>query len=284
MPSPLPLASKLAYYAVELSYGDPLSYERYVLKAGQETVAGKTFSQMPTGSLELGSYSVGFTTRPLTLVLPLLPGLLSGLAVSGEPFYDTARVKVYEVVRGVTGGGQAVDLVLADGFVYRATKNFRGREGMVGLEIGGEKLALQAPMGIPVNAECAWGFQSTGCGVSATPHQATVLTIGNKTITVGTISPAIPSSVDEENDEYLHRGYASYQGINIPIRGWNVDEPNTVLLSRTAPVAWLGKAISLVPGCDKSLTTCVDRWDNEERFLGLGIGMPPYKPLFENPS
>lgn len=52
-------------------------------------------------------------------------------------------------------------------------------------------------------------------------------------------------------------------------------------MDKRVPSSWDGAVIELYAGCDRTLTTCRDIHNNEERFLGLGISMVDYNPLYE---
>ena len=50
--------------------------------------------------------------------------------------------------------------------------------------------------------------------------------------------------------------------------------PLTFVLSKTPPASWLGQAVTVAPGCDKSLFTCDNRYLNVTSFGGFGTFMP----------
>jgi len=277
----LPVATKNTFYAVEFEYGDLLgvrTFVRYTLRAGNEVLFGEVFGSNPGGDLELGATSVAFSDKPVTVILPLRTSTFSDQISGGEPFPETL-VRVWEVTRSLITGDQAV-FKLLDGKIGKAVRNYKGKEGLVGIECVSVKDELTTPMGIQINAQCPWILGSEACGVdlSLKIDQATVLTINNKSITVFWNSGPVLTQ------EYYFRGYLKYDDLRIPIRAWDFQDVETIGTAMTPPLSWLGKIISVVPGCDKTIEVCRDRWLNEERFGGSGFKMPAYKPNFETPS
>ena len=281
MATVLPVTTKNTFYAVEFEYGDLLgvrTFVRYVLRAGSEVLFGETFGSMPGGDLEIGASTISFADKPLTVILPLIPTLFSDQISNGEPFPETL-VRVWEVTRSLISGAEEVFKIF-DGKLGKAVRNYRGREGLVGLECVSVKGQLATPMGIQINAQCPWVLGSEACGVDLPPkHDAcTPLTIGNREITVfWNTGPVL-------EQEYYFRGYLKYNDLRIPIRSWDFQDVTRIGTSTTVPVSWLGKLVTVVPGCDKTIETCRARWDNEARFGGSGFKMPAYKPNFETPT
>lgn len=278
MPSPLPVATKLTFYATEIRYGDPEVVERYVLKAGNEALFGETFTQLPGGDLEMGGYGVAFADRNMVLILPLLPGFFSDLATRGDPF-PRATIRIWEITRSLITSDQIV-LELANGFMSTSTRNWRGKERLVGIRVSSEKDILDIPLGLPINAQCPWVFGSPLCGVTPPTFGGQIIGISNKEVEINAFSPALGLV----GEEYFFRGYIYRNGVAIPIRGWDLNIPEVLQLAQSPPIEWLNQTITIVPGCDKQIETCRNRWSNEERFGGAGIKMPAYKPNFETPS
>lgn len=278
----LPVATKNVFYAVEFEYGDLLgvrTFVRYALRAGHEALFGDVFYSCPGGDLETGTTTVSFADKPMTVILPLRSATFSDIVSNGDPFPETL-VRVWEVTRSLISGAEE-SFKLVDGKVGKVTRNYKGREGLVGLQCVSVKQELATPMGIQINAQCPWTLGSEACGVDLPPKydSATIQSIGNKQVTVNWVGPSVVLT-----EEYYFRGYLKYDDLRIPIRAWDYTNFTVIGTSSTPPAFWIGKTVIVVPGCDKTIDTCRTRWANEERFGGSGFKMPAYKPNFETPT
>jgi len=79
----------------------------------------------------------------------------------------------------------------------------------------------------------------------------------------------------------FNNGYMEYEASRIKIRYHQTGK--VFVMSRAVPPYWLGKTVTVAIGCNKTLETCRDIHNNEERFLGTGYAMVDYNPLYENP-
>ncbi|PCJ18271.1 MAG: hypothetical protein COA96_16760 [SAR86 cluster bacterium] len=62
---------------------------------------------------------------------------------------------------------------------------------------------------------------------------------------------------------------------------WTAESVGRFSLTRQPPTEWAGQALTLVPGCDGTISTCRDVHDNETRFTGFGFGAPDRQILYE---
>lgn len=274
-------ATKLARFAVEFSYGNPVKTVRYLLNAQQpETLiidgAGFLFSPMPGADLETWEYNLRLTEKPFTVTLPLTAGFVDQIS-GGAPFARTG-VKVWEILDSLVLPGQQEILKLFEGRVAQAIRNYRKKANLVALKCISCKAEMNVPMGIPVNATCPWIFTSPTCGVVAVSNNATVDVVIGKKVTVTWLTGPV------NDPEYYFRGYMEFDDTRIMIRSWDNTNPNEIGLVTEPPITWIGQSVTIKPGCDKTIAVCRDRWNNEDRFGGSGFKMPSYKPNFENPS
>ena len=276
------VATKLARFLVEFTYGDPVKVERYILNAQEPLTVQvdgtfKTFNAFPGTDIDPGAYSLALTDEAFTITLPVIANGFTDLASRGEPF-SHIEVKVWEVLDSVLAPGNREILLWLDGRVAEVVRNFRGKSNSVGFRCISCKDELKVPMGLPINATCPWIFTSPTCGVVTSPNLATVNSIFNKAITVTwNTGPVL-------DPEYYFRGYVQLDGVRIMVRAWDVNDPNEIGLVTSPPLNWIGLQLEIFPGCDKTIETCRDRWNNEIRFGGSGFKMPSYKPNFETPS
>ena len=101
------------------------------------------------------------------------------------------------------------------------------------------------------------------------------------TLLTGTVSPDRSGS----DATYYHRGTIenTADGVRLTIRKWDLSDPTKFYLSSAAPSSWAGETLVIHGGCDKTIETCRDRWNNESQFSGYGYSIPPYNPVLENP-
>ena len=181
-------------------------------------------------------------------------------------------------------------LCLFRGYVVSARFNIDGNPNLVMLKCSTFKqVKLAAKMGFAANPQCFWTFREastckvvlTGLmsGAKAGPASAVISSITGKSIIV-VYGPAFTAPVDK----YFHRGYLNVKSVSIGIRDWNIASPTQFDLVSALPASWVGEAVTIFPGCDKTKESCIARWNNEERFGGFGYGIPNYNPGLEFPT
>jgi uncharacterized phage protein (TIGR02218 family) len=162
------------------------------------------------------------------------------------------------------------------GTVRKITKNPRGATGLVAFEVAGHRYRIAIPLGLLCDAQCSWAFGDRTCQVDLSPirQTGTITAINGRVITVSGISSTVA--------RYWLFGYATLENLNLAVVEYTTGHDLT--LSRVPPVSWLGATLTFTPGCDKSLKTCRNRWNNEVHFGGFGIAIPAYNPQLENPQ
>jgi hypothetical protein len=210
--------------------------------------------------------------------------LVELLLADGTPT-SVVDVEIREVIKPIVIGDQATELIPFKGRVLRAVRNSNGRAKQVRFEVQSVKARLDIPLGLPCNHHCVWQFMGKGCSVqggvsqrgpqqSANEQNQSVTLIDGKEITIS--SPTVPGL------KTFRFGYVSRLGIRVGIQDWDPLLPTKVILRQHPPAEWLGNAVLLVFGCDKTLTACQDEHANEPNFGGIGYAIPAYNPMFED--
>jgi len=165
------------------------------------------------------------------------------------------------------------------------TLNAGGKQDMVVLKCVTWKQSSNRPCGMQANAQCFWKFQGPGCvvyeeGGPTILSNVTPASPAGETVTVSGILGNIMQVTTPNNvgpDPVYHRGYFERNGLKISIQGWDPSvDVNDFVLVKAPPQAWLTQQINLHQGCDKTITTCVSRFDNENQFGGFGISVQDY--------
>lgn len=214
-----------------------------------------------------------------------MAALVELLLADGTPT-PAVYVEIREVILPVVGGDQATTLVPFRGRILRAVRNANGRAKRVRFDVQSIKSRLDIPMGLPCNHHCVWAFTGTGCAVqggigqrgpqkSAEQRPVTVSSIDGKEITT-MLDPSISSP------KSFQFGYLERLGVRIGIQDWDPLNPKVFLLRQHPPASWLAQVATAIPGCDKTLSTCQDNWNNEANFGGIGYSILPYNPHFED--
>jgi hypothetical protein len=106
---------------------------------------------------------------------------------------------------------------------------------------------------------------------------------------VGTLTTIVGSSVTitglaAQTGKYYHRGRVRYQGLEITVRDWAAATPTIFELVREPPAAWAGQTVDVIVGDDRTIETCRNRLNNEDRFVAIGFAIPVHNPMIENPG
>lgn len=141
------------------------------------------------------------------------------------------------------------------------------------------KRLLKTKAGLQALSTCPWIFGQDPC--QATPETTsgtvTTLQVNGKP---NRIKIQIPSPPDMDNAIW-NRGYVEFDGLRIQIRRSFDDAGSDDIFRfdlRTIPPAdWIGEEVTIVSGCDGTITSCRAR-DQEENFGGIG-----YATLDRNP-
>lgn len=216
---------------------------------------------------------------------PTFETLVDLLLGDGTPT-PKVDVEIREVIRAVEIGDQAIELVPFRGRILRAVRNANGRAKHVRFEVQSIKARLDISLGLPCNHHCPWQFMGRGCSVQGGPsargpqlvserRAATIVGINGKQITVAA-DPGLTGS------KSFRFGYVERGGVRVAVQDWSSAAPTSLVLRQQPPSSWLNAAVTLVPGCSKTLTECSDVWNNEDNFGGIGYAIPAYDPHFED--
>lgn len=165
-------------------------------------------------------------------------------------------------------------LVLFKGRLQRIIDNYQGESGLIKIEASHLKGETHRPLGFIATEDCGLTFgdeADSDCGIELIPlrEQATVTGISGKTITV--------SGLVTTTDDYFTNGYIELSGLRTRI----VESTSSTVfeLSQVPPATWNGIEVVFTPGCLKRhQEDCIDKWNNESQFSGMGIGTPAYDP------
>lgn len=122
------------------------------------------------------------------------------------------------------------------------------------------------------------------CFVKHFGDQMCQASVAEYPVTIDSVSGNLTTldSVPVVQDFLFNKGFFKYNGTSIKVKYW---ESGLVFqTSEAVPADWVGQSVSLVVGCDKTLTTCRDIHDNEEHFSGWGYSMIDYDPRTEDGS
>lgn len=279
---PLAEPDKKSLLFVRFSYGSPVTYVRYTdwdSDVAHPTEAlNPTYTSMVGMNVKLPKYSGLFKEQPCGIAVPA--NTFTNALSSGEPWPEV-KVLIHELNLDPDETVGRL-LYLFSGTVRRTIRNFRGNPDSVQIECENIKSAMTVALGIIATQHCNRNFGSLkGCdpsgaviGLAALKETGTLTAISGNTVTItGTTSP---------RDRYWHRGYVEYLGLRITIREWTNTATTTFYLVKPPPADWLGKSVTVAPGCDKTRGTCI-LWNNESHFNGPGYAMPPYHPVMEIP-
>lgn len=276
----LALPKKNNYHLIEIEHGDPDAPSFLYLTDWSTAISydSHTWVATPQLALDIPANTGGLEEGELELeLLASVDALLASL-VSGEPC-----APVYVTVTRVSAplaedGGATQYHVLAYRFrVSKATS----RRGVASLACVSAKSQLRVPLGAPANYQCGWTLFGRGCGLTLVSDTGTLTAIDgtdNKKVTITGVSVSVPGGTPGKT---FHRGYVEKDGIRVPIRDWSSGASTTFYLTRRVPAAWVGTTVTVVAGCDKSIETCRDRWDNEEHFAGTGYAVTSHHPVHE---
>lgn len=272
---------KQTYHAIEFRYGDvtdPNATEYYNITNWTSNIAqlGAEYISFPTLDISLPEATMSLNEQPLSIRIPIGESDEFADRISnGEP-HEPIFVSCAEINVGDTNQFQVERLFV--GQVATVTRNPSGDEDVIEIECEGVKQQLQdSTLNILATAYCPWTFGGRGCffNVEGAIDPGTLTVIDGASVTItGVASPS---------DYYWHRGYIRRNGLRIGIRDWRSSAPTIFHLNAQPPARWIGQTVTAVPGCDKTITTCRNRWNREEFFGGIGIALVPYNPNLEQP-
>ena len=138
-------------------------------------------------------------------------------------------------------------------------------------EIRDLKQQLSTVLGERYGPECRADLGDTRCKVPITTamwqSEATVSAVTDNRSFQVTITGTAPTE-----DNWFVGGSLTWKtgdntGLSAEIRGWSSGNAVALWLAMAGDVA-VGDTLSMRPGCDKSLATCIERFDNRLNFRG----------------
>lgn len=282
--SALSQPAKRSCLLVRFRHGDPSSptYERFTDSPDpQQGPDFATYSPLPALNVPSINYGGGFNEELVTLNMSLgASGSFSDYVSNGEP-HSPVTVDIWESIEGVPASSGRTFLHLTSGDLQVVSRNVEGNPDVISMQIANLKSQVDVPLGVPMTPDCANTFTVGRCQLSPA-GLADSGTLTAKDSSDGMIVTI--TGLGAQSGRYWHRGYVEVDGLRIGIRDWVDSDPTTFALVVEPPARWVGVAVTVFPGCDKSLDTCRNRWNNEEHFNGLGIAIPAYHPVVESGS
>lgn len=281
MTNPYRQPEKAHWFLLTFTWGDPADPNVRMVTDYTQAQDSDLFQSVSTLELSIPPNTLGFDVDPAVIYLPLEVEPAVALT-SGEP-HAPVFVQIEQVAKAP--GVAAIDRrTLFFGWVAKSSKSPAGKVGMAKLECVDLKARVAVPMGIPATNQCAFTFGGRGCDIDLdTKREKTVPIVATVEVTAIDGKKVTISDLQHTGElRYYHRGYVEVDGLRLGIREYVTG--STMELVAAPPAAWLDQPCIVTPGCSKLLTVCRDRWQNESRFLGLGIEMAPVHPLVEAES
>lgn len=270
---------KESWLLVLFRYGDPdAGYFQARYTDLDQDFSG--YTSTPGMEVLIPENSGHFDEKEARFIMP--KDTFSERVTNGLP-HSPIFVQVEEITQGLFAGDQNTQRTLFNGRIMRGRANYQGRSNTVALFALPIKSRLEVPMGLPCNHHCAWTLFGNGCGLNV----ASFRVLGQIDAADGQEITVTTSGITSKTGTYWRRGYARKDGLSIMIRDWSDADPTKLQMARRVPDDWIlagGSSIEFVPGCDKTIETCRDRYNNEQRFMGLGYAIPAYNPIIESPS
>ncbi len=153
--------------------------------------------------------------------------------------------------------------------------NKNGRADVVEFKVNGNKYQLdKIPIGMRAQTTCPWTLGDKICDFDLITLQESpdITNIVGRTITVNALT--------EQASRFWERGWFQFEKMFVGIRKYTGGL--TFETYRAVSTDLIGETILLSPGCDKTVETCIAKFNNVERFGGFGYAIPAYAPIFEN--
>jgi len=275
--------AKRSWLVISFRYGDPAAptFARYTDYTRDVVEGMATFNSKPQTAVKIPPFTGGFNEQPLVVELPL--DAFTTRISNGEP-HSPIDVTVVETMDVPSLDLSAAHLdTMFKGRVDRAVRNHKGRRGIVAVYALNWKSRVRAALGIPALNECVWPVYGDGKGCRAIP----VAVAGEVTeIVDNRVAIRKPGGVDPLDgrpDRFFHRGRIVRDGLSIDVKDWSnsfPENPDHFYLDDFAPQDWLGRAVTVVEGCPRTVAACRAK-GQEARFMGIGIAIPDRNPVLE---
>lgn len=238
------------------------------------------FTSVPTLKLTLPNYTGTVERAEIEAEFASKPFEGFSKAISSSRAHAEVYSRAWQWTRDT--GSDRVKL-LYSGRVAVATRNPGGRQDVLKLTITTQKAETQRPMGIISDSHCQWTFgDPKTCTKDLAPitETGTIVSVNRNSVNL--------TGLTSHPDFYWSKGYIKSDDIIVPIKEWI--SGTTFLFTKLLPLEWeetvIGfgfKTVSVIPGCDKLVDTCVNTWNNASNFEGIGLAIPIYNPFFEVP-
>lgn len=195
-------------------------------------------------------------------------GTLTILQAIAQGAFDRAQVKVEAAFMATFGDTAAMGTIIL--FSGRLATMSQINRASAQLEVRSyvELFDTQFPRNL-YQASCPYTLYDAGCTLSRASFTVTG--------TVGTGSSStiiLPSSALGHTDAYFALGVLTFtsganNGLSYVVKSYTAASNGTITFERPAllPVA-VGDTFTIAAGCDKTLTTCTDRFGNAANFGG----------------
>lgn len=264
---------------VTFTWGDLPFVRRFIRASVAHTIDGESF--LPAPELEMRfdkPLSVGTEDSPLILTIR---GNREPANTLRMPFpHAPVKVKVEEVDLNYLPSRREIFY----GHVSLCDSNPRGGHLLCHLTVDGIKARLTHVVGLQALSTCVWAFgdeNNSPCKVTLADKRLTAV-LTYRQVDNNPVRVALDTSSDPYfplTNAHWAGGYIDYQGTKVKIRA-SLEDGRFDLRSPVSP-EWVGKTVTMTPGCDKTIQTC-RYWNNETRFMGFGIGMPGANPIFSS--
>lgn len=199
--------------------------------------------------------------------IPATAGTFAGMVYDKLPFVDV-EILIYEIELDDTFT-VINSYCIWRGLLYQVRRWLNSR--VIDVRCREIKYYFDKTAGVICTEQCsAASFGDKVCGK----------TVGSTTGVIDSITGSVVvfTAVPTGDDWVYHNGYIEYGGIQIKISYW--ESGDTFNLKDIPPLDWIGETVTIVQGCDRTITSC-RRWLNETRFFGLGHSMVDYNAMIE---
>lgn len=258
---------------VEFKYGNPSfpKYERYTTGLSKSFEGNNLYSPYPTIEIDFKPRTMDLDGSEGCTITIKRNSWTAELFDLGEAI-SPVHVVVREILTGITNEEQILYLFTG----YLSKRTFVS-ESKVKLEFLSYSSQINGELSVRLDTQCDNSLGDFICGVDLSLYAttATIISLDDALILVDTLT-FNPQNQPGDNGFY-RRGYIEYDGLRISIKDWNAAVPGQFLLVQEPPQAWLNKIVTVKPGCDFKYDTCGIRFNNQEKFLGLGVSAPSYQ-------
>jgi len=278
-PEPAEYPTKESFCLIDFYYGDPAAFthSRFTDNTIDIHDGGFLWHSIPSIDVKVPPLSGFLKEKEAEVKLPVSDTFAARIG-NGEA-HSPIFVEIRERTVSSDDEDDYRDIYLFRGRVKSALRNPSGRSGQVLVRALNIKSRMEVTFGLFSCPQCLHVFGIGGCDPAGTAidieslrEEATVDAIDGKTLTL--------SGLSAQDDRYWHRGFVSFNGLHLLIRDWL--SGTTFEMNREPPAEWLGETVTVTPGCEKTITACRDKWDNEEHFMGFGYAVPNYDPNIES--